>query len=1111
MNVQPLKTFCLAAALAMCMVSAAYASPGMSDPAQIQTEAFIQLLQADQALDAGRLEEALSLYTSARDYYQRVATEFPEYDPRVIQYRHDYCEGQIDEVMADLGMAPREAEPVELPGVPAAPEADPEPVAVAVAEAEVPADGAASETSVAETLRANLAAALAERDSIRDAMSAQGAARKAEVESLRARIAELEAAVAAAPAAAEVEPDAAAAKAAEKAARDLEKARQDKADLKKKLKEAEKEAEKAAAGFGQRIAELESALEARDSELAAKDEEYSAKVSELTAQLEAAASVPAVPVPPAESAAEAPTVSAEDVGELASVREQLAVKEMKLAELSAASEKLTKDAEKATRDLEKVREEKSDLKKLLKAAEKKVAEFEKQLASQGAAADADRAAAMRPLEERVDELQYTLEAKESELAALQADREALAVHVAELEAVAAAVVPVVPAEAQESNFPDDLVPSAELDAVRAELAAAQEQLAAKDAALAVQSSAADADRAAAIRPLEERVDELQYALEAKDSEIATLQADRDAFATRTAELEAVVASAQAVAGQAATGEVPMVAASELSAAQELIAAKDAALAEAAEAASKLEKDAEKTSRDLKDVRAERSELKKQLKSIEAEHATAMRPLEERVDELQYALDEKESELAARAEELAARSAEAESLSARVAELESALAAATAEDTARQIASLREQAAAAESELAAVRAARDEAAGQVTAAAERQAELEGLLSELTADSAVRQEADAQKIGELSEAMAAAEARADGLQAQLDETAARLAEATADDLAQQLENLRARQAESELALEAERANRAALDGQLADATARAEDLESRMRSLIAENLAQLETLSRTTEELAGEKAALAAKGDEVQRLQEQLRNRDEDLAGYQPLLEQRTALVARQGEIIQQNRALELERDALSAQLVEAQLRAARAEAGLRDLIANARDGAVAVAAAVVAPTASAESAAATAIAADGEPEDALARARALLLAGEADAALDAVRSISGNGGIPAILLQGTALTRLQRYSEAIETLAPAVQANGRHAELQAAYGAALMGARRYDEARAALARAVSLDRECPPETYANLAMLCAFMDPVDLKLARRYYEQAREAGLPSSPQLEKRLK
>ena len=91
MNVQPLKSLCLTSMLAACLVWSAHAAADMSDPAQIQTEAFIQLLQADQALDAGRLEEALGLYTSARDGYVRVATEFPSYDPRVIQYRRSYC------------------------------------------------------------------------------------------------------------------------------------------------------------------------------------------------------------------------------------------------------------------------------------------------------------------------------------------------------------------------------------------------------------------------------------------------------------------------------------------------------------------------------------------------------------------------------------------------------------------------------------------------------------------------------------------------------------------------------------------------------------------------------------------------------------------------------------------------------------------------------------------------------------------------------------------------------------------------------------------------------------------------------------------------------------
>ena len=117
MNVQPLKTLCRTAALVagLAWTASAATAAEMSDPAQIQTEAFIQLLQADQALDAGRLEEALSLYTAARDGYVRVATEFPAYDPRVIQYRRDYCEGQMDDVMASLGMAPREAAPAALP------------------------------------------------------------------------------------------------------------------------------------------------------------------------------------------------------------------------------------------------------------------------------------------------------------------------------------------------------------------------------------------------------------------------------------------------------------------------------------------------------------------------------------------------------------------------------------------------------------------------------------------------------------------------------------------------------------------------------------------------------------------------------------------------------------------------------------------------------------------------------------------------------------------------------------------------------------------------------------------------------------------------------------
>ena len=70
----------------------------LSDPGQIQTEAYIQLVQADQSLDAGRLDEALRQYQAARDYYVRLAREFPGWEPRVIQYRKTYCDNQIADI-----------------------------------------------------------------------------------------------------------------------------------------------------------------------------------------------------------------------------------------------------------------------------------------------------------------------------------------------------------------------------------------------------------------------------------------------------------------------------------------------------------------------------------------------------------------------------------------------------------------------------------------------------------------------------------------------------------------------------------------------------------------------------------------------------------------------------------------------------------------------------------------------------------------------------------------------------------------------------------------------------------------------------------------------------
>lgn len=77
---------------------AAPASAALTDPAQIQTEAYVNLVQADQSLDAGRLDEALAQYQAARDYYLQLAQDFPGWEPKIIQYRKTYCDNQITDV-----------------------------------------------------------------------------------------------------------------------------------------------------------------------------------------------------------------------------------------------------------------------------------------------------------------------------------------------------------------------------------------------------------------------------------------------------------------------------------------------------------------------------------------------------------------------------------------------------------------------------------------------------------------------------------------------------------------------------------------------------------------------------------------------------------------------------------------------------------------------------------------------------------------------------------------------------------------------------------------------------------------------------------------------------
>ncbi|MGD9781740.1 MAG: tetratricopeptide repeat protein [Kiritimatiellia bacterium] len=89
----------LACALACAGGLAAPAPAAFSDPAQIQTEAYVNLVQADQSLDAGRLDEALAQYQAARDYYDQISREYPGHEPRIIQYRKTYCDNQVADIL----------------------------------------------------------------------------------------------------------------------------------------------------------------------------------------------------------------------------------------------------------------------------------------------------------------------------------------------------------------------------------------------------------------------------------------------------------------------------------------------------------------------------------------------------------------------------------------------------------------------------------------------------------------------------------------------------------------------------------------------------------------------------------------------------------------------------------------------------------------------------------------------------------------------------------------------------------------------------------------------------------------------------------------------------
>lgn len=74
-----------------------------SDPEQLQTDAYVQVVQGDQSFDSGRLDEALGQYQDAKRLYERLAAEFPSWEPRIVRYRAAYCDNRIAEINQRVG------------------------------------------------------------------------------------------------------------------------------------------------------------------------------------------------------------------------------------------------------------------------------------------------------------------------------------------------------------------------------------------------------------------------------------------------------------------------------------------------------------------------------------------------------------------------------------------------------------------------------------------------------------------------------------------------------------------------------------------------------------------------------------------------------------------------------------------------------------------------------------------------------------------------------------------------------------------------------------------------------------------------------------------------
>lgn len=314
---------------------------------------------------------------------------------------------------------------------------------------------------------------------------------------------------------------------------------------------------------------------------------------------------------------------------------------------------------------------------------------------------------------------------------------------------------------------------------------------------------------------------------------------------------------------------------------------------------------------------------------------------------------------------------------------------------------------------------------------------------------------------------------------------------------------------------------------------QNVVANLQATLAAKDRQLEQLEQNFRQLQdSERKAQSS----VKILRTELAGRDQYFDALQREIQARSQLSQTVGtmenrinELTARNRQLEQDVAALGQERDQAETRARQAEAKQQDAESRARRAVAALAQAQPStsvpppPAATAKepvpeppvavAALAQEIADPTAPESAATEAiRQLLEVGDNQAALAAVRQArqADPADVNLAHLEGIALIRRQSYTAAAALLTDLARNNPRHAEIHAALGAAMMGAGFHEEARDILLMAARLDKQMP-ECLFNLAQLHAFIDPVDLKLARRFYHQARALGLAPDPRLEEVLK